>query len=145
MSLNGIFMALPGYHCILQGYYEGNFISFTRKSFGDIPKKCKMQQFKIAKIFGTSFLDFNPAWEKKLCRKGSAEEKMREREITLPPLLLLLSSPTSPWLIWNKHVDGGGGCCCWRVFSARFLCGEVWFSWAWTGDLFLITFPGLDY
>lgn len=39
MSLNGIFMALPGYYHILQGYYEGNFICFTQKSFSDILKK----------------------------------------------------------------------------------------------------------
>lgn len=75
MSLNGIFMALPGYHCILQGYYEGNFISFTRKSFGDIPKKCIMQQFKIAKIFGTSFLDFNSAREKKYAGREVQKKK----------------------------------------------------------------------
>lgn len=90
MSLNGLFMALPGYHHILQGYYEGNFICFTRKSFGDILKKCIMQQFKIAKIFGSSFL----AWGKSVWG-GRCRRKRRELEITPSAFLLLLSFPTT--------------------------------------------------
>lgn len=41
-------MALPGYLRILQGYYNGNFISFTqKKSFGDILKKKNMSNAAV--------------------------------------------------------------------------------------------------
>lgn len=106
MSLNGIFMALPGYHHILQGYYEGNFICFTQKSFGDILKKCIMQQFKKAKIFCSSFLDFSPAWAKTVCG-GRCRRQRRELEITLPPFLLFaLFSHRSPTFKINVRMEG---------------------------------------
>lgn len=55
-------------------------------------KKCKMQQFRIAKIFGSSFLDFSPAWEKSVWR-GRCRRERTELEINLSPFLLLLSFP----------------------------------------------------
>lgn len=102
MSFNGIFMAVPGYHHILQGYYEGNFICFTWKSFGDILKKCIKQQFKRAKIFGSIFLDFSPAWEKSVLG-GRCRRERKELEITLFP------SPSAPFpnSLWHSKWTWG--------------------------------------
>lgn len=102
MSFNGIFMAVPGYHHILQGYYEGNFICFTWKSFGDILKKCIKQQFKRAKIFGSIFLDFSPAWEKSVLG-GRCRRERKELAITLFP------SPSAPFpnSLWHSKWTWG--------------------------------------
>lgn len=111
MPLNSIFMALTvSYRTIMRGISS----PLLEKALVTFQKKCIMQQFKIAKIFGSSFLDFNPGRGKKYAGRKVQKKKERNRNnpLSLPPFALF--SHLS--LIWNQPADRGGGCCCcWRA------------------------------
>lgn len=90
------------YRAIMRGISS----ALLEKALVTFWKKCIMQQFKRAKIFGSSFLDFSPAWEK-CARGGRCRRERRELEINLSPFLLLFSFPTT--LQRSKSTWGSRG------------------------------------
>lgn len=73
------------------GLSWGEFhLLYLKKLWWHSEKKCIMQQFKIAKIFGSSFLDFNPARGKKYAGREVQKKKERNRNnpLSLPPFAL---------------------------------------------------------